>query len=471
MKNATARTLLIILAFATGCAPYKYHAAPISPPALARSLQSRSLTDPRLEAWMQNAAHYQPTSWPLRSWNLHDLTLAAWYFNPALDVARQQAAVANAAIETAAMKPNPAASIGSGYETAQAAPFLLTMDLSFPIETAGKRGYRIAGAKHLRQAARIQLAEVAWSVRSQVRIAWISYAFAVRDRDMLQRQVSLESRYSDLLDQQMRAGEIPLPEVTTARIALIQLQQALSAAGGKLATSQASLAAAIGIPDSALSGFEISTQDVDDPPVPGSLPAQSVRDVAVHNRLDVQRSLAEYEAAQSSLQLEVARQYPDIDLGPGYGYEEGYHLATLGLSALLPLRNQNQGPIAEAEARRKLAGARLLSTQSTVIAQTDETLAQYRSAWNALAQARRAAVETAAANRAAQHAFAIGETGRPAAVSAKMQQVVAERAALDALDQTQVALGALENALQRPIGPEAGASFPPQAPRQQEKLP
>ncbi len=105
-----------------------------------------------------------------------------------------------------------------------------------------------------------------------------------------------------------------------------------------------------------------------------------MRATAVRNRLDVLRALEQYRAAQSALQLQVARQYPDVDLGPGYNYEEGAHFIALSLSTVLPLRNHNQGPIAEAEAQRKVAGAQLLAVQSTVIADTDKALRRYTAA-------------------------------------------------------------------------------------------
>ncbi len=110
--KSTAAFMLPALVLVTGCAPYKYHAAPISPLAQAASLEARSLDDPDLRLWMKQAAGYQPPSWPLESWDLKALTLAAFYFNPELDVARANAAEASAAITTAAMKPNP--SVGAG---------------------------------------------------------------------------------------------------------------------------------------------------------------------------------------------------------------------------------------------------------------------------------------------------------------------------------------------------------------------
>jgi len=387
MKTSLA-FVLPLLALVSGCAPYRYHAAPVSPPALAAGLEARNLDDPGLRAWMSQVTAFEPPAWPMTAWDLSTLTLAAYYFNTDMDVARANAAVADAAIKTAAMKPNPSVGADAGYETAAESPYLLGFDFSLPIETAGKRGYRIAEATHLSEAGQLQVAETAWTVRSRVRAALVDLLFAEKTAVLLHEQESLQRKYVDLLEARFRAGEIPLPEVTAARIDLTNLLQALRAAEGQVGTARAALAATVGIPLSGLTGKTVSWARVDVPPAPGALPAPDIRTTAVENRLDVQRALAQYEAAQSRLQLEVARQYPDIDLGPGYAYEEGVHLISLRLGTVLPLRNRNEGPIAEAEAQRKAAGAQLLATQSAVIAQTDKALAQYRAAYAVLEEAR-----------------------------------------------------------------------------------
>jgi len=457
--------VLPLLALACGCAPYKYHPAPIAPPALAAGLEVRNLDDPGLRAWMSQAAASEPSAWPMTTWDLSTLTLAAYYFNTDMDVARANAAVADAAIKTAAMKPNPSVGADAGYETAAESPYLLGFDFSLPIETAGKRGYRIAEATHLSDAGQLQVAETAWMVRSRVRTALVDLLFAEKTAFLLHEQESLQSRYVDLLEARFRAGEIPLPEVTAARIDLTNLRQALRAAEGQVGTARAALAAAVGIPLSGLTGKTLSWARVDEPPTSGTLPAPDVRATAVENRLDVQRALAQYEAAQSRLQLEVARQYPDIDLGPGYAYEEGVHLISLRLGTVLPVRNRNEGPIAEAEAQRKAAGAQLLATQSAVIAQTDKALAQYRAAYAVLEEARRSTAQADEQRRTAYQWLKSGEADQLTAVSADIQTAVAERARLDALHQTQLALGSLEDALQRPIDPNFVPALPKKAPR------
>ena len=457
--------VLPFLALADGCARYKYHPAPVSPPALAASLEARSLDDAGLRTWMKQAAQYEPPAWPIERWDLNSLTLAAYYFNPDMDVARANAAVADAAITTAAMKPNPSVGASGGYETSAESPYLFGLNFSLPIETAGKRGYRIAEATHLSEASQLQVAETAWTVRSQVRAALVDLLFAEKTSAALQEQESLEIRYADLLEARLRAGEIPLPDVTAARIDLGNLRQAVRAAEGQTGSARAALAAVVGVPESSFASKTVMWVDAELPPAPEALPPHAVRTTAVENRLDVQRALAQYEAAQSRLQLEVARQYPDIDVGPGYAFEEGTHLISLELGTVLPLRNRNEGPIAEAEAQRKAAGAQLLATQTAVISQTDKALAQYDAAYSVLAQAQRTVAEAAAQRRTAEQWLKSGEADQLTAVSADLQEKIAERSRLDALHQAQIALGSLEDALQRPIVPRTAPALPTKAPR------
>jgi outer membrane protein TolC len=346
----------------------------------------------------------------------------------------------------------------------------MTMSFSWPIETAGKRRYRIDSATHISEASREQLALTAWTVRGRVRAAVTDVVFAEKSADFLRRQESLQSNYAELLQARFQAGEIPLPDASAAQIELTNLRQALKQAQGQIISARASLAAAIGIPVAALTGKTVVWNAAESLPSPETMPGTSVRAKAVENRLDVLRALAQYKAAQSRLQLELARRYPDINLGPGYAFEEGAHLISLELGAILPLRNHNEGPIAEAEAQRKVAGAELLSTQNAVIADTDRALAQYDAAYAVWTEAQKSADQAQARSQTAHKWLESGEADRLMALSADLQTSVAERARLDALHQAQLALGALEEAIELPIESAATPSLPNAEPRK-EKLP
>jgi len=464
MKPHPIGALLCAVLF-TGCAPHKYRAAPISPAVTAVTLYSHSLDDPNLEAWMTQHAGFKAPSWALQAWNLESLTLAAYYFNPDLDVARANASASDAAITTAAMKPNPSVSVGPGYQGPNGSQPIAAFDFSLPIETAGKRGYRIANASHLSAASRLQLGQTAWVVRSRVRVTLVDYLFAVQAADLLRRETALRKEYVRLTEARFQAGEVPLPDLTTARIDLTSLRQTLSTAEGQVQTTHAALAAAIGVPDSALAGKTLTLEDASSPPAPSLLPSLTVRKLALENRLDVLGALEKYGAAQSGLQLEIAKQYPDVNVGPGYSYEEGTNFLSLVVSSVLPLRTHNEGPIAEAEAQRKLAGAQLLAAQSTVLADVDHSQAQYAAAFAVLERATPAVSELKEQERSAVTLLEAGETERLTVVAAQLLTSVSERARLDALHQAQLSLGLVEDALQRPLGNEISPAFPHNAPR------
>jgi len=66
---------------------------------------------------------------------------------------------------------------------------------------------------------------------------------------------------------------------------------------------------------------------------------------------------AEYETAESSLHVEIKKQFPDIVLGGGYGSEFNDHRVLFGLSIPLPIINANREGIAVASANRAVARA------------------------------------------------------------------------------------------------------------------
>ena len=97
------------------------------------------------------------------------------------------------------------------------------------------------------------------------------------------------------------------------------------------------------------------------------LPLVEIRRRALLQRTDVLSALAAYAASESALRLEIAKQFPDLRLSPGYNYDQGDNEWSLGLSVTIPVLNQNQGAIAEAEARRAEMAAEFNALQARVV--------------------------------------------------------------------------------------------------------
>ena len=445
----------------SGCAVQRYRAAPLSPAESATRLESRNLQDPGLRAFLKENLGHALSAWPPKSWDLNSLTLAAFYFNPGMAVAQAQTEVAKAAIITARARTNPTLGVTPGVPS----PYLFGLDFAIPIQTAGKRGYQILQARDLSEAARFNLANTAWKVHSGVRTALLDYLIAVRSLNQKRSQQGVLSERVQLLEKRLAVGEIPRPELDSARIELANTRLAVLRGESQISQARTALAPAIGVPVSALNGLEFSWPDFTNPPNATSFSSREIQRAAVLNRLDVRQALAEYAAAEANLQLQIAGQYPDIRIGPGYQYEESNSYFTLGLSVTLPIFNRNQGPIAEAEARRKEAAANFVATQARAIADSEAAWTRYSGAWKELAETEDLLKLHGGRVQLAKNAFEAGESGPLPLNSESLQNVLAGGAEITALYRTQVALGSLEDAIERPLDPgDAMPALGPQSP-------
>jgi outer membrane protein, heavy metal efflux system len=451
---------LATICLLAGCAAQRYTPARIDASATASRFQSRSFADTGLRSFEESNLGHPVSPWPPKSWDLQTLSLAALYFNPALDLARARLATAEGAVVTASARPNPTVDFVPGVP----APYLLTQDFLVLIETAGKRGRRVQIAQNLDQAAQFDLADSAWAVVMGVRLALLNYLVASRNLDLLRTEEKVRGDQVAILEVVLSVGEITRLDVDLARIEASKTQVATHTAEGQTADAKAALAAAIGIPVTGIDGAEFSWSNMDTPPAPESLSADQVRRDAVLNRLDIRRSLAQYAAAEATVHSEIAKQYPNFNIGPGYTYEERNSFFTVGFSTSLPVFNRNQGPIAEAEGRRREAAAAFLQTQAQVIARGERALAVYTAEWNEVGDAQSLYQLQETQLQIVQQSIRAGADNRLSLDAVQIQLSVLARARLDALGRAQRALGDLEDAVQRPLDHEGMFQFQPESP-------
>ncbi|WP_445366585.1 TolC family protein [Methylomonas sp. BW4-1] len=392
---------------------------------------------------------------PPKTWNIDRLTLAAIYYHPDLALARAQAQSANAAIKTAGQRPNPSITISPTWirNLATAAiPWIAASSISIPIETAGKRDFRIGKAEHLADAARLRIADAAWLVRGRLRLALLEAYSAQEAERLVHQQYSIQQAINQRLEQQLAIGEISQLEVTRSHLAVNQLKLNENAARKRVAESAILLASAMGVPIEGLTGIDLDFSDLSKPPALQTIPVSNMKEHALLTRPDVLAALADYAAAQSALQLEIANQYPNIQANPGYAWEMGEHRWTLGATMQLPILHQNQGPIAEAEAKRREFAVRFESLQMRIVSDIDRAhsgvaavLAKWRDAEKQI-QLQQQNLSSVQAQ------YQAGEIDHLTLLGAELEKAIAERAQLDVLVETQQALNGLEDTLRQPLG-------------------
>ncbi len=123
--------------------------------------------------------------------------------------------------------------------------------------------------------------------------------------------------------------------------------------------------------------------------------------------------LAGYGGSEQDLRIEIRRQFPEISLGPGYGYEEGHDKLGLGLGISLPLWNRNREAIARAAGDRAVRQAETISAWRELVQQAT-TLADRQQLALKHCHTERERIDTLRANAQRQEKlFSLGEAGLP----------------------------------------------------------
>ena len=302
----------------------------------------------------------------------------------------------------------------------------------------------MAQAQYLSEAARLQIAQTAWQLRHQVRETLLDLYAASQAEVLLRDRLKLRENNVKLLEQLLDLGEITANEMGQARILRDETHLAWLDAGKQQAQARMRLAAATGVPASALVSIHFSFGIFD--VLPEEVPPAETRRRALWNREDLLAALAEYQASQSSLQLEIARQYPDVQLGPGYEFDQSEDKWMLGLSVTLPVFNQNQGAIATAEAHREEAAAKFRAVQAEIIGAIEQAVASYRASLTKVKTADALAAELRATVDRTRKMYEVGEVVALNVTAAEIELNANGVNQLNARIEALRALGQLEDA-------------------------
>ena len=449
MKKCCIALLAVLLpVLFGGCV--NYQSRPIDLSTQAQALQTRRLDDSGLARYAARLGH---SHWPPSHWTRADLLIAALYYNPAIVEARDGLLAARAGEITAREYPNPKLTLSAEYALdGGIPPWLYGFLLNALLPQTDLRHAQQLQAHFYTQAAGWKLAQTLWTVRSRVRSALLSAVYAHAAERALTRQAGDASQLVALLSAQVQAGEASAPQLQTAQAQALQARQSRDDTRARLSTARHALAAAIGIPATELPDLRTIWPDWQSPAAIPDGRIERLARRALLTRADLARAVADYDAAQQALRIEVDQQSPSVSIAPGYTWDHGVHKLPLSVSFSLPIFNQNQGPIAQAMARRAQAGAHLQTVQAQILAEIADarTALQERAAIAQTAQHHQLPLAEQQLH-AAQQRFAIGDVDHAALLAARINAEDTHLATLRAAFQAQTARGALEDALHHPF--------------------
>jgi len=243
-------TLILVLLALPGCA--RFQDRKLEPEKTLSAYETRSLENSRLQSFLATNHIPAVSDWKIPDkWDFDMLTLVSFFYHPSLDVARAQWSTAKAAVRTAGGRPNPTIGLLPGYDFNAAnglSPWIPEMTFDLPIETAGKRGRRIARAEQLSTAARLNIVSTAWQVRSALRTSLLNFVAARVREQALQAQLQSEQNILQLMEQRLEAGAVASTDLFPARVAVLRTRSDLIDLSRQQAEARAGVANALGVP-------------------------------------------------------------------------------------------------------------------------------------------------------------------------------------------------------------------------------
>lgn len=294
-------------------------------------------------------------------------------YSPAIKEASAAYATALGLADVPTPMPNiglqvgPNYGFGKGVTSMPLAPF---GSLGIKIPLSGRLALNDALNKHRAEVARIDGISRHRELYLELRRFWSRLATARAILDTRRRQVSAAQDSVRTSRQLVEAGRTTALDVAIFELELGKTRVARLKAEASAANAQAALATLVGI---RADRFDVADF--------GSLPTtiahvpelEMLKGILIDNHTDLARLRARYEAAEASLRLEIAKQYPDLKIGPSISGEPGERRTTVGLSLgiNLPIFDRNQQAIAQAEKRREEIRVRFEAAANRALAELE----------------------------------------------------------------------------------------------------
>jgi len=366
-------------------------------------------------------------------------------FGPALKEARAAFDRAQAVAGIDTPWPNPTIGAGPavgsrldpGGSSRRVQPLV---EFGFAIPLSGRLGYTDDLNQVIAESAHVKL--VARHRRSYLELRALYADWVLARRNVSVQNEILESarRSLALTGRLIDAGgatalDLGLMELEVARRGMMLIDTR-----AEEVTIEERLSSLIGVSFEQLQKVFHETLPVLDAPIPQRAEAQKI---LVANHPDLAELRAAYEVAEKELRLEIAKQYPDLELGPFFEGDPGERKKAWGLTIgiTIPIFDRNEQAIAAAEKERDSIRTAYEATLNRQLAALESALARYD-----LAREKSALLETVIVPRAKNNLEVALQSIKAAAIDS-LKYLDVERALRSAISDALHAERAIRHAL------------------------
>jgi outer membrane protein, heavy metal efflux system len=328
---------------------------------------------------------------PIHTITIEQAVQEALQNNPGLLAEKLGIPVAETAVITARLRPNPVVSassdhldwLGTGFsEVNGAGPTETALRVDIPWERGHKREYRVDTAGYAQKIAEARVADSIRRLRLDVTLACIDVIQAKARLDLANDNLKSLEGVVQLNETRLQGGAIPPIELTRSRVAMLQFRSNVKTAELALTTARIRLQTFLG------RGPGQPMVDVSDPlkiPIPPATPAlEQIQTRAITVRPDIQAARLDQARSQSELRLQLANGKVDYTAGGEYRRQQGVNGTgnSVGFffSVPLPVFNRNQGEIARVTSEEVQLQKQIDALQSQVSGEVTGAYREYETA-------------------------------------------------------------------------------------------
>ncbi len=295
---------------------------------------------------------------------LREAEAIALFFNPQLRLARARGDVPLATAREAGWWPDPQIQVQVMRFTDQGnespfgivnddyvdEPWIVSGGLNLTIPVSG----RLAVEQDLRwsqyDAGWRQIVVHEWRLLTRLRDEWFAWSTAVERLVVARTYMDRLDIVAATADQIASAGEMQPTEARVLRIELARERARLIDFEAVERGHRQNLLALMGLSPGATVDLQAGTFRT-----PISIAPEERHPVLVRNHPQIKAAEASYEISEHALRHEVRMQYPDLQIGPSFNWEEDFWRVGLGIALPIPVWNHNRQGVARAREAREVA--------------------------------------------------------------------------------------------------------------------
>lgn len=341
------------------------------------------------------------SSWPAGAedqsvYTADSLVAQALRDNPEVAAARAEVDAARGRVSQAGLRPNPMLELGG--QKALSSDNNVTVGVSLPLDLNGRKAGRVGVAERELQLKQAQLADRERKLTAEVRMKAADLLAARRDLQVTDDLLTANREALGLVGERVRRGAVPPLEENLLLVEVNRLDASRRLLESRAEVFSLQLRALAALPAEA--PFSLAGELEAD----GLIPDRSAAiDRALEQRADLQAARADGAMARAKVLKEQADGRWDASVSVGYQRQEmGFGLNGLtdrggtrpiqdtfhyfggGLSIMLPVRNQNQGNVAAAQAEVVAAERRVELAALVVRQEVASAFTQYDAARRSL---------------------------------------------------------------------------------------